>query len=49
MMFVQAGDQIESLQFMTHRLRSQHVNYGGDTRLPFPLHELIVLSKAITS
>ena len=49
MMFVQAGDQIESLQFVTHRLRSQHVNYSGDTRLPFPLHELIVLSKAITS
>ena len=46
-----AGDDIETEQclMLAHRLRSTHVQYRDDTRLPFPLHELRALKKTITS
>ncbi len=47
--FVQPNDDISKLQLLAHRLRSQHTHYNDDTRLPFPLHELHTLSKAINS
>lgn len=47
--FVQPNDDVPKLQLLAHRLRSQHTHYNDDTRLPFPLHELHTLSKAINS
>jgi hypothetical protein len=32
----------------THRLRRFHEQYDGDTQLPFPLHELLLLKKSVT-
>ena len=31
-----------------HRLRRFHEQYDGDTQLPFPLHELLLLKKSVT-
>ena len=47
--FAQPQDDITLQQVITHKLRGKHAHYAEDTRLPFPLHELRVLSKAINS
>ena len=47
--FAQPGDDVPKIQLLTHRLRSQHTHFKDDTRLPFPLHELRTLNKAINS
>lgn len=44
----QSNDDMVDLQLLAHRLRSVHAQYGDDTRLPFPLHELKLLTRAIT-
>ena len=47
--FAQPEDDIEMHQVVAHRLRGRHAHYAEDTQLPFPLHELRALSKAINS
>ena len=47
--FAHADDDVSTLQVLTHKLRSRHTHYAGETRLPFPLHELHALSKAVNS
>jgi hypothetical protein len=47
--FRQPGDDLDDLKLIAHRLRSVHAQHGDDTRLPFPLHELRLLGKAVTS
>lgn len=48
-LFLQPGDNPADVTLLTHRLRTVHVQYGDDTRLPFPLHELRLLGKAVTA
>lgn len=47
--FCQPEDGFGALNFIAHRLRSVHAQYADDTRLPFPLRELRLLGKAVTS
>ena len=47
--FAQPEDDIARYHVIAHRLRGRHVHYAEDTQLPFPLHELRTLSKAINS
>jgi hypothetical protein len=47
--FCQEGDDLEALKLFSHRLRQVHVQYDDDTSLPFPLHELRLLGRAVTS
>lgn len=46
---MQPDDAPEELALLAHRLRTVHVQYGDDTRQPFPLHELRLLGKAVTA
>jgi len=46
--FCQPHDKLDDPKLIAHRLRSVHAQYDGDTRLPFPLHELRFLGKAVT-
>jgi hypothetical protein len=45
-LLAQPNDNFEDLAVMAHRLRQVHTQYGDDTRLPYPLHELKLLRKA---
>jgi RNaseH domain of pPIWI_RE len=45
----QTGDDLTELRLLAHRLRSVHAQYDDDTVSPFPLHELLLLGKAITA
>ncbi|UFW48171.1 MULTISPECIES: RNaseH domain-containing protein [Bradyrhizobium] len=45
----QDGDDLTELKLFTHRLRSVHAQYDDDTVSPFPLHELLLLGRAVTS
>jgi hypothetical protein len=47
--FCQRGDDLTDLRLIAHRLRSVHAQYEDDTISPFPLHELLLLGKAVTS
>jgi len=47
--FCQAGDDLGELRLAAHRLRGTHAQYDDDTRSPFPLHELRLLGRAVTS
>lgn len=47
--FCQPADDLDEIRLFAHRLRQVHVQYGDDTRLPFPLHEIRLLSRAVTS
>jgi hypothetical protein len=47
--FCQDGDDLTDLRLMAHRLRSVHAQYDDDTVSPYPLHELLLLGKAVTS
>ncbi|WP_375462629.1 RNaseH domain-containing protein [uncultured Methylobacterium sp.] len=47
--FCQPDDDLAAVRMAAHRLRQVHTQYGGDTRLPFPLHELQLLGRAVTS
>ncbi len=48
-MFLQPEDLADPLRLidLADRWRDLHVAYGGQTRLPFPLHELRLLEGAI--
>jgi hypothetical protein len=45
----QDGDDLTELRLLAHRLRSVHAQYDDDTVSPFPLHELLLLGKAVTA
>jgi hypothetical protein len=45
----QGGDDLTELRLLAHRLRSVHAQYNDDTVSPFPLHELLLLGKAVTA
>jgi hypothetical protein len=45
----QEGDDLSELRLLAHRLRSVHAQYDDDTVSPFPLHELLLLGKAVTA
>jgi pPIWI_RE module N-terminal domain/RNaseH domain of pPIWI_RE/MID domain of pPIWI_RE len=45
----QSGDDLTQLRLFAHRLRSVHAQYDDDTVSPFPLHELLLLGKAVTA
>jgi hypothetical protein len=45
----QNGDDLVELRLFAHRLRAVHAQYDDDTVAPFPLHELLLLSKAVTA
>jgi hypothetical protein len=45
----QDGDDLVELRLFAHRLRAVHAQYDDDTVAPFPLHELLLLSKAVTA
>jgi hypothetical protein len=45
----QDGDDLTELRLFAHRLRSVHAQYDDDTVAPFPLHELLLLSRAVTT
>jgi hypothetical protein len=47
-LFVQPGDDPLQLALLTAKLRKYHVQYDGDTVLPFPLHELQKLGGYVT-
>jgi hypothetical protein len=47
--FCQPDDDSTELRLLAHRLRSVHAQYDDDTVSPFPLHELSLLSKAVTT
>jgi hypothetical protein len=47
--FKQPGDDATKLLMTAHRLRGLHTQFDDDTSLPFPLHELRLLSRAVTS
>jgi hypothetical protein len=47
--FCQKEDDFDDLRLAAHRLRGIHAQYDDDTKLPFPLHELRLLGKAVTS
>lgn len=47
--FRQPSDDMDAIRLLAHRLRQVHVQYGDDTRLPFPLHEIRLLSRAVTA
>lgn len=46
--FMQDGDQPKLLAHFSNELRGVHAQYDDDTRDPFPLHEAILLEKAIS-
>ena len=46
--FIQPGDDPLDLVWRVHHLRGAHAQYGGDTSLPYPLHELALLKNAVT-
>jgi hypothetical protein len=46
--FIQPGDDPLALVWRVHHLRGVHAQYGGDTSLPYPLHELALLKNAVT-
>mgnify|MGYP002779608339 CR=1 FL=1 len=46
--FIQPEDNPIELVWRVHHLRGVHAQYGGDTSLPFPLHELALLKNAVT-
>ncbi len=47
--FIQPEDRTDPLRLvdLADRWRGLHAAYGGDTRLPFPLHELKLIEHAI--
>jgi RNase H domain-containing protein len=45
----QAGDDLTDLRLFAHRLRSVPAQYDDDTVAPFPLHELLLLGRAVTA
>ena len=47
--FIQPGDAPLGLLWQVHNLRGVHAQYGGETSLPYPLHELALLKNAVTS
>lgn len=47
--FTQPGDDPMALVARVHALRGAHAQYGGQTSLPYPLHELALLKNAITA
>ncbi|MBS5905181.1 MAG: DUF3893 domain-containing protein [Acetobacteraceae bacterium] len=47
--FLQPGDDPWSVIHRVQGLRGVHAQYGGQTSLPYPLHELSLLRNAITS
>jgi hypothetical protein len=46
--FIQPGDAPLGLLWQVHNLRGIHAQYGGETSLPYPLHELALLKNAVT-
>jgi hypothetical protein len=47
--FKQPSDDPTDLLMTVHRLRGLHTQFDDDTSLPFPLHELRLLGRAVTS
>lgn len=46
--FLQPGDDPATFVQRVHGLKGVHAQYGGQTSLPYPLHELALLKNAIT-
>jgi hypothetical protein len=45
----QPDDDLTELRLLAHRPRSVHAQHDDDTVSPFPLHQLLLLGRAITA